>query len=616
MKGSSERDQTINFNFCFHWELDILYSHSLCLVSIGNLVLFELHMEPTWLKWEKTRSEVFGVDVVSWEEGWAFDFIFGSSSCSRQSYLLDYLAQGRHMQWDMGVLPIPGEWKKRQRAKQRRRRAGTKHACNFGSPYHEVSDSCHLEVSADVVPDIFVIGGEKSPSHLTHLGLHWGPELFYPWLTCLGYLGWFFAGSCSYCLTGLSRATCSLLWGGDPGPMEFLGLHWRPGFFFLWLTCLGYLGCFFAGSFNFEVNGLSRAACSWMQGGDPDPVKSLTQVSFLPRMFSLLRFVLRFVAMVFAQPYMLLILILLSMPTLAGAVRTETDVHILLSWSRRAYLEAPRVAVQVDDAGALFEEFAFVPELVLALLLSLFPNVAGLQRILRQDWITEWRGWSTSRAMLQNSADDRYSESVALERVQDVARISLQNVEVRCKSDAERRRELEAQGKIVELGLVHNNNECCADSLLQLLAQSSFVSAHLFHDVSARRRACQLCRAHLVHHVNPQLHPQQRTSTGAIADASDAEHDAAYLQHGVHAEEIVDFFVRSFPGASSVPPEGVKLQVFTRWDSPTLPAEANSVIVGRQIWADAAELGEPSLILEMFNNSGNGFTGYHYDPIF
>jgi hypothetical protein len=112
MKGSSERDQTINFYFCFHWELDILYSHSLCLVSIRNLVLFELHMEPTWLKWEKTRSEIFGVDVVSWEEGWAFDFIFGSSSCSRQSYLLDYLAQGRHMQWDMGVLPIPGNGRK------------------------------------------------------------------------------------------------------------------------------------------------------------------------------------------------------------------------------------------------------------------------------------------------------------------------------------------------------------------------------------------------------------------------------------------------------------------------------------------------------------------------
>jgi hypothetical protein len=95
-------------------------------------------------------------------------------------------------------------------------------------------------VSADVVPDIFVIGGEKSPSHLTHLGLHWGPELFYPWLTCLGYLGWFFAGSCSYCLTGLSRATCSLLWGGGPGPMEFLGLHWLS-----MVNVLGIFGLFF-----------------------------------------------------------------------------------------------------------------------------------------------------------------------------------------------------------------------------------------------------------------------------------------------------------------------------------------------------------------------------------
>ena len=92
---------------------------------------------------------------------------------------------------------------------------------------------------------------------------------------------------------------------------------------------------------------------------------------------------------------------------------------------------------------------------------------------------------------------------------------------------------------------MHGNNECCADSMLQLLARSNLVSSHFSHDVSARRRACQLCRSHLVHHVNPQLHPQQRTSTGSIANVTDAEHEAAYLQHDVHAEEITEFFVIS-----------------------------------------------------------------------
>ena len=51
-----------------------------------------------WLKWEKTRSEIFGVDVVPWEEGWAFHFIFCSSACAKQSYLSDYVAQGRHIE--------------------------------------------------------------------------------------------------------------------------------------------------------------------------------------------------------------------------------------------------------------------------------------------------------------------------------------------------------------------------------------------------------------------------------------------------------------------------------------------------------------------------------------
>ena len=224
-----------------------------------------------------------------------------------------------------------------------------------------------------------------------------------------------------------------------------LGSHCEPGS----VSIIHYIS-----GFSFS-DGLNRIACMLLQG----------------KMIHLVKWVLRVVALVCARPYMLMMIILLTMPTLTSASLTEVDVRTLLSWSRCARLEVPHAAAQVDDAGILSDEFAFVPELVLAILLSLLPNVVNLRRILRQDWIEEWRGWSTTRTMLQDCEEDRHSESVALECVQDFARISLQSVEVRCKIDAQRKRELEARGKILGVGLVHGNNECCADSMLQLLAR-------------------------------------------------------------------------------------------------------------------------------------------------
>ena len=56
-----------------------------------------------------------------------------------------------------------------------------------------------------------------------------------------------------------------------------------------------------------------------------------------------------------------------------------------------------------------------------------------------------------------------------------------------------------------------------------------------------------MCRAYLVNHEDERLRPRQRTETGEIAtDATDHEHDAAFLQHDVHAEPVIRFFLRHF----------------------------------------------------------------------
>ena len=73
-----------------------------------------------WLLWSKTRNEVFGGEEHEWYEGWALRYIFGTDV--QRYYLFDILLKDKHLQWGQGILPIPGEWKKRRRAKYRARR--------------------------------------------------------------------------------------------------------------------------------------------------------------------------------------------------------------------------------------------------------------------------------------------------------------------------------------------------------------------------------------------------------------------------------------------------------------------------------------------------------------
>jgi len=72
-----------------------------------------------WLRWRKTRDEVFGVDMEPWHDGWAMELIFGQRACELQRNLWQLLCKGKHYQAGQGVLSIPGDWKRRVRAKQR-----------------------------------------------------------------------------------------------------------------------------------------------------------------------------------------------------------------------------------------------------------------------------------------------------------------------------------------------------------------------------------------------------------------------------------------------------------------------------------------------------------------
>ena len=77
------------------------------------------HRGAAWVRWPKTRDEVFGHGSEPWHDSWCTELIFGAEAESKQSYLWNCLAKGLHEQCGMKTQSIPSDWKRRQRVKRR-----------------------------------------------------------------------------------------------------------------------------------------------------------------------------------------------------------------------------------------------------------------------------------------------------------------------------------------------------------------------------------------------------------------------------------------------------------------------------------------------------------------
>ena len=212
------------------------------------------------------------------------------------------------------------------------------------------------------------------------------------------------------------------------------------------------------------------------------------------------------------------------------------------------------------------DEFDFVSDFLFAVLLSHYRSAEELYRILRLDCMRAWHGWREADAQLSDCGCDDEKEDVAAEFVRRLRKIVHENQHVTAQSDTARRQELRRMGKVFGIGAVHGHNECLADSLLQLLEAHAFLPQHLGKlSVSMRAAACRSCRGFLTSDDQEEaLRPKQRTETGAVADALPSEHNRAFLQHDVHAEPVVRFFLRYFESESSIEPQGIRILVYTR----------------------------------------------------
>ena len=291
-----------------------------------------------------------------------------------------------------------------------------------------------------------------------------------------------------------------------------------------------------------------------------------------------------------------------------------SDIEALIGLCRPSSLPLlPQSSVPYNVSGEGWDEFHFIPEFLLALLLSHFKDEDRLRQILRADWVKEWNGWTDARKELMLDEDlDDVDIVIASEYVQRFARLVMQNVHIEGKSDAVRRAELEGEGRIIGHGFVHANNECCADSLLQLLALRGYVVPQLATNIKKRRDACRACRAFLNAHEDPKVWPRVRTATGEIADVAEEHHRSAFLQHDLHAELVVRYFMEHHGNGASLEPCGLRLTVFTRWDSVALPPA--SMVFGRATGVDADAI-PPPMEIELYSNTGDGCVGYHYDPM-
>ena len=150
-------------------------------------------------------------------------------------------------------------------------------------------------------------------------------------------------------------------------------------------------------------------------------------------------------------------------------------------------------------------------------------------------------------------------------------------------------------------------NDCLVDSLLQVLDSGGVVRGATINALLAtgrltteeRRKACLAARQHLI--GMPSLVPR---------DPYGQPRWDAYLQHHRHADALVSFLTTRFPaGRSPLSSAGATLVVHARYDTLLVPAE-RLVVCDRP----GGRRG-PRPELHVFNWTGTGLQGYHYDAL-
>jgi len=159
------------------------------------------------------------------------------------------------------------------------------------------------------------------------------------------------------------------------------------------------------------------------------------------------------------------------------------------------------------------------------------------------------------------------------------------------KTDEDQIRELKCQGWGLFVASGDKSN-CLAHALLHLL-----ILAGLVRDDLNRIEVCRANREELL--LVPNLVPR---------DIANEPKPYEYLEHHRHAGPTILYFVKRFGCVGDLPRAGVKVVVRVRCDD-VLPYDIIDVCGGL-----SAKSGPP-LVFHLYNWTGRGFSGYHYDAL-
>jgi hypothetical protein len=246
------------------------------------------------------------------------------------------------------------------------------------------------------------------------------------------------------------------------------------------------------------------------------------------------------------------------------------------------------------------------------------------KHVLAQEWSQGWVRWQKLRQYVaevlarDDNTESCFEQDVHLDFVRRVlrahVRLFARHEHHGFPSDRTCLLELESLGLTRGRGEVfvsadgRSANQCLADSLLQLLIRNGFLLDTI--TIEERQAACAENRRRLC--VGDDV--ARPRSRDAFTGEDQGEDHYAYLQHDVHAEITIRFFMAWFDGLGKkgrdLPACGVVLTVRSRFDSLVLPPDRLAFRVGE----GGSDGG--AVEFQLYNLTGEGFSGMHYDPLF
>ena len=113
---------------------------------------------------------------------------------------------------------------------------------------------------------------------------------------------------------------------------------------------------------------------------------------------------------------------------------------------------------QEAAVGNIDEDLGFIPELLLAVLMSQYTSMLELNHTLHFDWVRTWEGWREAEQEIPLCNDDADLNEVTNTYVQRFTRLVWNNYEVKAQTDVARKTELIQSGRRIGIGRVHGNN--------------------------------------------------------------------------------------------------------------------------------------------------------------